>query len=94
MAGVCDLTWSRDGRRRQYSPGEVPAAPRSPALGSAISGCLGLLAGGVALAAGLLTPYFLAARTENTLLLTISALATFVVLACVGTKLALSLLGK
>ena len=36
-----------------------------------------LLAAGVALAAGLLTPYFLAARTANILLLTISALAAF-----------------
>ena len=49
-----------------------------------------LLAAGVAFAAGLLTPYFLAARTTNILLLTISALASFAVLACAGTKLVLS----
>ena len=49
-----------------------------------------LLAAGVAFAAGLLTPYFLAARTANILLLTISALAAFAVFACAGTKLVLS----
>ena len=42
-----------------------------------------------ALAAGLLTPYLLAARTENILLLTISAVVSFAVLAWAGTKLAL-----
>lgn len=42
-----------------------------------------------ALAAGLLTPYFLAARTANIPLLTISAVVSFALLACVGTKLGL-----
>jgi pimeloyl-ACP methyl ester carboxylesterase len=49
-----------------------------------------LLAVGAALTAGLLTPYFLAARTANILLLTISAVASFALLTCAGTKLALS----
>jgi pimeloyl-ACP methyl ester carboxylesterase len=44
---------------------------------------------GVALAAGLLTPYFMAARTANILLLTISAVASFALLTWAGTKLAL-----
>jgi pimeloyl-ACP methyl ester carboxylesterase len=48
-----------------------------------------LLAVGAALAAGLLTPYFLAARTANILLLTISAVVSFAVLAWAGTKLSL-----
>lgn len=43
-----------------------------------------------ALAAGLLTPYFLAVRTANILLLTISAVASFALLAWAGTKLGLS----
>jgi len=43
-----------------------------------------------ALAAGLLTPYFLAARTANLLLLTISAVAAFALVTAAGTKLALS----
>lgn len=47
----------------------------------------------VALAAGLLTPYFLAGRTANNLLLTISAVASFALLACAGTRLALSCSG-
>ena len=49
-----------------------------------------LAAVGAALAAGLLRPYFLAARTANILLLTISAVASFALLTCAGTKLALS----
>jgi pimeloyl-ACP methyl ester carboxylesterase len=51
------------------------------------------LAVGAALAAGLLTPYFLAARTANILLLTISAVASFALLAWAGTKLGLSCWG-
>src|SRR5579862_5410 len=47
-----------------------------------------LFAVAVALAAGLLTPYFLAARTANILLLTISAVVSFALLTCAGTKLA------
>jgi len=42
-----------------------------------------------ALAAGLLTPYVLAARTANIPLLTISSVVSFALLTCVGTKLAL-----
>ena len=42
-----------------------------------------------ALAAGLLTPYFLAAATANIPLLTISAVISFALLTCLGTKLAL-----
>jgi hypothetical protein len=52
-----------------------------------------LVAVAVALAAGLLTPYFLAAWTANILLLTISAVASFALLTCAGTKLALSCWG-
>src|ERR1039457_6005190 len=48
-----------------------------------------LLAVGAALTAGLLTPYFMAARTANILLLTISAVASFALLTWAGTKLAL-----
>jgi len=43
----------------------------------------------VGLAAGLLTPYFLAARTANILLLTISAVVSFALLTCIGMRLAL-----
>jgi pimeloyl-ACP methyl ester carboxylesterase len=43
-----------------------------------------------AIAAGLLTPYFLAARTASILLLTCSAIAAFALLTWAGTKLALS----
>jgi pimeloyl-ACP methyl ester carboxylesterase len=46
-----------------------------------------------ALAAGLLTPYFLAARTADIPLLTISAVASVAFLTCAGTKLALSCWG-
>ena len=42
-----------------------------------------------ALAAGLITPYLFAARTANISLLTISALVSFALLTCVGTKFAL-----
>jgi hypothetical protein len=49
-----------------------------------------IIAVAAALAAGLLTPYFLAARTANILLLTISAVVSFALLASAGTKLALS----
>jgi hypothetical protein len=42
-----------------------------------------------ALAAGLLTPYFLAARTANIPLLTISAVVSFALLTCLDTKLVL-----
>ena len=52
-----------------------------------------LLAVGAALAAGLLTPYFLAARTASILLLTISAVASFALLTWAGMKLALSCWG-
>jgi len=47
-----------------------------------------LFAVAVALAAGLLTPYFLAAWTANILLLTIGAVVSFALLTCAGTKLA------
>jgi proline iminopeptidase len=47
------------------------------------------LAAGIALAAGLLVPYFLAARTANISVLTISAVISFALVACAGTKLAL-----
>jgi hypothetical protein len=52
-----------------------------------------LVAVRAALAAGLLTPYCLAARTANILLLTISAVASFALLTWAGTKLALSCWG-
>lgn len=52
-----------------------------------------IIAVAAALAAGLLTPYFLAARTANILLLTISAVVSFALLASAGTKLALSCWG-
>ena len=52
-----------------------------------------LVAIGAALAAGLLTPYFLAARTANILLPTISAVASFALVTWAGTKLALSCWG-
>jgi pimeloyl-ACP methyl ester carboxylesterase len=52
-----------------------------------------LAAVGSALAGGLLTPYFLAARTANILLLAISAVACFAALTWAGTKLALSCWG-
>ncbi len=42
-----------------------------------------------ALAAGLITPYLLAARTANIPLLTISAVVSFALLTCLGTKLSL-----
>jgi hypothetical protein len=42
-----------------------------------------------ALAGGLLTPYFLAARTANIPLLTISAVVSFALVTWFGTKLAL-----
>lgn len=42
-----------------------------------------------ALVAGLFTPYFLAVRTANIPLLTISAVVSFALLTCAGTKLAL-----
>src|SRR5690242_617659 len=42
----------------------------------------------VAFAAGLLTPYWLAPRTANILLLTISAIVSFAVVTGAGTKLA------
>lgn len=48
-----------------------------------------LIAVGAALAAGLLTPYFLAPRTANILLLTISAVVSFALLTLAGTKLGL-----
>ena len=48
-----------------------------------------LLAVGVALAAGLLTPYFLATHTANILLLTMIAIVSFALLAFAGTKFAL-----
>ncbi len=49
-----------------------------------------LLTVGLALAAGLLMPYFLAAWTASILVLIIGAVASFALLAYVGTKLALS----
>ncbi|HJT69486.1 MAG TPA: alpha/beta hydrolase [Terriglobales bacterium] len=52
-----------------------------------------LLAIGIAIAAGLLVPYFLAARTESILALTISAVASFALFAWAGTKFALSCWG-
>jgi proline iminopeptidase len=52
-----------------------------------------LLAVAVAVAAGLLAPYFLAARTANILLLTFIAVASFALLTFAGTKLALSCWG-
>jgi len=52
-----------------------------------------LFAVAVALVASLLAPYFLAARTANILLLTISAVLSFALLACAGTKLAPSCWG-
>lgn len=52
-----------------------------------------LVAVAAALAAGLLMPYFLAARTANIHLLTVSAVALFALLTWVGTKLALSCWG-
>ncbi len=52
-----------------------------------------IIAVAAALAASLLTPYFLAARTANILLLTISAVASFALLTWAGTKLALSCWG-
>jgi proline iminopeptidase len=52
-----------------------------------------IIAIAASLAAGLLTPYFLAARTANIRLLTISAVASFALLTCAGTKLALSCWG-
>lgn len=48
-----------------------------------------VVAAGAALAAGLLVPYFLAAWTVNVLVLIISAVSSFALLACAGTKLAL-----
>jgi len=48
-----------------------------------------IVAVGAAVAAGLLTPYFLAARTANIPLLTISAVASFALLTWAGTKPAL-----
>jgi pimeloyl-ACP methyl ester carboxylesterase len=50
---------------------------------------ISLAAIATSLAAGLLTPYSLAARTANIPLLTISAVASFALLTWVGTKLAL-----
>ena len=52
-----------------------------------------IVAVGAALAAGLLTPYFLAARTANIPLLTISAIVSFGLLTWAGIKLALSCWG-
>lgn len=52
-----------------------------------------LVALAAALTAGLVTPYFLAARTASIMILTISAVASFALLACAGTKLALSCWG-
>ena len=52
-----------------------------------------LLAASAALAAGLLTPYLLAARTANILVLTISAVAAFAVAAYAGIWLAFSCWG-
>jgi hypothetical protein len=49
-----------------------------------------LVAVGVAFAAGLLTPYFLAAPVANLPVLTLSAVAAFALLTCAGTKVALS----
>jgi len=52
-----------------------------------------IVAVGAALAVGLLTPYFLAARTANIPLLTISAITSFGLLTWAGIKLALSCWG-
>ena len=52
-----------------------------------------LFAAGMALAAGLLLPYFLAPWTANILLLIISAIVSFALLAGAGTKVALSTWG-
>ncbi len=53
-----------------------------------------LIAIAVGLAGGLLTPYFLAARTANILLLTFSAVGCFALLTWAGTRLALSSWGS
>ena len=50
---------------------------------------IGLIAVAAALAAGLLMPYFLAARTASILLLTMSAVASFALLTWAGAKLGL-----
>ena len=57
------------------------------------AGLLLLLAVGAALVAGLLTPYYLAARTANILVLTLGAVASFALVAWCGTKVALSCWG-
>ena len=52
-----------------------------------------ILAVVAALVAGLVTPYFLATQTPNIPLLSISSVASFALLTCMGTKLALSCWG-